>query len=214
MLQRNKKQLPDKTTLNLAMREQDAKTVLQVVPSILAVLAIIFIVGKFAVADRIAGVMRAQAVLTDTKTQISQLTEQNAEYDKVLAEYSKYAANYLTDEERQTVDRLAVMRMVENDLMGDAQIEQYSIADNVLSIDFSGVTLAQAANFVKRLESHSEVAAVQVNTVNSRTTADAPSVSMVITLKNDAGHIQAPEKATAQAANKATGNAAAEGDTG
>ncbi len=214
MLQRSKKQLPCKTTLNLAMREQDAKTVLQVVPGLLMVLAVIFIIGKFAVADRIAAVMRAQDALNHTQEQIVQLTEQTADYDAILEEYSKYVADYLTDDERATVDRLSVMRIVEQNLMGDAQIQQYSIADNVLSIDFSGMTLAQAANFVTRLESHEEVAAVQVNTANSRTTADAPSVSMVITLENAARREQAQEKAAAEAADQAKRDTAAEGDAG
>lgn len=195
-----KKKLPEKQTINLAMREQ-AHGPFQIVPLFLVVFALALIFGKFAVADRLGRVSAEREALAELETRMQELTEQTADFDEVREEYSKYSNKWMTDGERATVDRLQAVAIVEEELMGDARVLRYSVADNVLSVDIGGATLATASNFVSRLEARDEVAGVEVYTANNQLSSGVGSeISLTIRLQNEESIRQAAQAAAQKAA--------------
>lgn len=205
-----KKKLPQKQTVNLAMREQTHGP-FQVVPMFLIVFALALIFGKFAVADRLLGVAAEQEHVAALEQQLQELETQTADFDAVREEYAKYSNNWMTDEERATVDLAQAVSLVEDELMGDARVLRYSVAENTVSVDLGGVTLATASDFVSRLEARDDVAGVAVYTANNQLSAGAGSeISLTIRLQNEES-ILLEQKRAAQKAAEA--QAAEGGDT-
>lgn len=195
-----KKKLPEKQTINLAMKEQTHGP-FQVVPLLLIVFSLALIFGKFAVADRLARVAAEQETLAALQRQIDDLTKQTADFETVREEYAKYSNNWMSDAERATVDRAQAVALVEGELMGDARVLRYSVQDNVLSVDLGGATLATASDFVSRLEERDDVAGVEVYTANNQISAGTGSeISLSIRLQNEESIRQAKQAAAQKAA--------------
>ena len=118
---------------------------------------------KFGVIDKIAQMSAAEAAYNEVQRQITELKEQNADYDKVKKDYSHYGLGYLDDTEILLVDREDVLNLLDKYVLKNADIKTLAVTDNTVTLTVEKTRLNAISSIVKELEADSDVAFVTVN---------------------------------------------------
>ena len=176
---------PTKTSLNLVIREKSLGSPSRILPIAAGILVLLLAFGKFAVWDRLSRVRREQDTLDSLLAQVSQLTEQTADYSEVLAAYSQYTTSWMSQEEILLVDQADILSLVESQLMPSASVSRFSVNGNVLSVELSHLTLQGVSELVQKLGELPQVLEVTVYSASSQTQNEPiSSVSLSITLSS------------------------------
>lgn len=176
---------PTKTSLNLVIREKSLGSPSRILPIAAGILVLLLAFGKFAVWDRLSRVSREQDTLDSLLAQVSQLTEQTADYSEVLAAYSQYTTSWMSQEEILLVDQADILSLVESQLMPSASVSRFSVNGNVLSVELSHLTLQGVSELVQKLGELPQVLEVTVYSASSQTQNEPiSSVSLSITLSS------------------------------
>ena len=174
---------PSKVTLNLAMREKSQFAPAKLVPLLLILIVLAGLFGKFAVADRLAKVDRAQAELNALQQRKTELESVTAGYEELSREYARYATGWMTEDEQAAVARTEMLSLIESELMSGSRVRRVTVGGNVLSVELGDVTLEDTSRFVQKLYQRPDVTNVAVYTASTK---DEPgtqaTVSMVITM--------------------------------
>lgn len=178
---------PSKMTINLAIREQGKWRPGRVIPMFAALTVAAVLFGKFAVADRLAEVSREQHMLNLLQSQAEALQERTEGYDILLEEYGRYSVGWMTEEEKDSVDRIGILDMVEQELMAAGSVRQFTVSGNTLSAELTGITLEDTSHIVQRLYHWPIVGQVSVYTATTQLQeGERAQVSLVITLTQSA----------------------------
>ena len=118
---------------------------------------------KFGVIDKIAQMSAAEAAYNEVQRQITELKEQNADYDKVKKDYSHYGLGYLDDTEILLVDREDVLDLLDKYVLKSADIKTLNVTDNTVTLTVEKTRLNAISSIVKELEADPDVAFVTVN---------------------------------------------------
>lgn len=175
---------PSKTTMNLAMREVSEFHPKRLVPLLIVLVIAASLFGKFAVADRLAQVGRAQAELSALQSQITQLERATAGFDRVAAEYGRYSVGWMSEEERALVPRTDMLAVMEEELMTAGRVLRCSAGGNLFSAEVAGITLDDASRVVEHLYARDGVENVSIYTATTEeNSGKAATVTFLITLK-------------------------------
>ena len=157
---------PSKRDMNLAMREKPQTNRPLAVLSVLLVIAFIGVFYLFAVRRVLDEVDSAAAAADNAEAQLAAIQEQTAHYDDVLDEYQSYTvvSNAMTG----TVNPLDCLNLIETQLVDKAQVESYSVADHLVSVQLSGVTLRDVSEIYASLTASPLVSNVQVYTASTQ----------------------------------------------
>ena len=157
---------PSKRDMNLAMREKPQTNRPLAVLAVLLVIAIIGVFYLFAVRRVLDEVDSAAAAADNAEAQLAAIQEQTAHYDDVLDEYQSYTvvSNAMTG----TVNPLDCLNLIETQLVDKAQVESYSVADHLVSVQLSGVTLRDVSEIYASLTASPLVSNVQVYTASTQ----------------------------------------------
>lgn len=155
-----------KRDMNLAMREKPQTNRPLAVLSVLLVIAFIGVFYLFAVRRVLDEVDSAAAAADNAEAQLAAIQEQTAHYDDVLDEYQSYTvvSNAMTG----TVNPLDCLNLIETQLVDKAQVESYSVADHLVSVELSGVTLRDVSEIYASLTASPLVSNVQVYTASTQ----------------------------------------------
>ena len=118
---------------------------------------------KFGVIDKISEASSAEAAYNEVQRQITELKEQNADYDKVKKDYSHYGLGYLDDTEILLVDREDVLDLLDKYVLKNADIKTLNVTDNTVTLTVEKTRLNAISSIVKELEADPDVAFVTVN---------------------------------------------------
>ncbi len=118
---------------------------------------------KFGVIDKISEASAAEAAYNEVQRQITELKEQNADYDKVKKDYSHYGLGYLDDTEILLVDREDVLDLLDKYVLKNADIKTLNVTDNTVTLTVEKTRLNAISSIVKELEADPDVAFVTVN---------------------------------------------------
>ena len=118
---------------------------------------------KFGVIDKISEASAAEAAYNEVQRQITELKEQNADYDKVKKDYSHYGLGYLDDTEFLLVDREDVLDLLDKYVLKNADIKTVNVTDNTVTLTVEKTRLNAISSIVKELEADPDVAFVTVN---------------------------------------------------
>lgn len=157
---------PSKRDMNLAMRENPQTNRPIAVLAVLLVIAFIGVFYLFAVRRVLDEVDSAAAAADNAEAQLAAIQEQTARYDDVLDEYQSYTvvSNAMTG----TVNPLDCLNLIETQLVDKAQVESYSVADHLVSVQLSGVTLRDVWEIYASLTASPLVSNVQVYTASTQ----------------------------------------------
>lgn len=157
---------PSKRDMNLAMRENPQTNRPLAVLAVLLVIAFIGVFYLFAVRRVLDEVDSAAAAADNAEAQLAAIQQQTAHYDDVLDEYQSYTvvSNAMTG----TVNPLDCLNLIETQLVDKAQVESYSVADHLVSVQLSGVTLRDVSEIYASLTASPLVSNVQVYTASTQ----------------------------------------------
>ncbi|MDO5111478.1 MAG: hypothetical protein Q4E65_04135 [Clostridia bacterium] len=167
---RGKKVYPSKTTLNLGQRPKSINSPSRAIPLFLLILLCVAAFGKFAVADRLAYAVRAEAAAAGAEGELALMLAQTEAYEAVRAEYDRRVFPALMMEEAMSADAMDILQMLESRLMPKARLHAFSVQEPVITLQISGVSLRQTAQLVKVLENSPLVDSVMVYTAGTEET--------------------------------------------
>lgn len=154
---------PNKQYINIldGMKSDDNRT-LEILIFIIFLIALAAFT-KFGVIDKISEASAAEAAYNEVQRQITELKEQNADYDKVKKDYSHYGLGYLDDTEFLLVDREDVLDLLDKYVLKNADIKTLNVTDNTVTLTVEKTRLNAISSIVKELEADPDVAFVTVN---------------------------------------------------
>ena len=151
---------PTKTSMNLFYKPDRTTKPSTIALYTLFVLVVLLGLSKWLVYDVWMEKAEAERSLAAAQDELSGVMLQLADYNEVQMRYIRYSA---TEEERNLVDRLEVLAMLE-EAAGRAWMSTITINGDKVTTQVSNVTLAQVAEIVRRLEESPLVAGTVVQT--------------------------------------------------
>ena len=169
-MSKRKAAYPAKRSMNLFYKPDRTTKPATIALYVLFALVCLLGLGKFLVYDIWAETAQAQRTLAAAEQQLQDIQLELTDYGEVRERYSRYSA---TEEERALIDRMEVLALLDEAVGTAASMDAISISGGTVQLQFSGVTLAQTAEIVKKLEASPIVAYTMVNTA-STTQSGAP----------------------------------------
>ena len=172
---------PNKQYINIldGMKSDDNRT-LEILIFIIFLVAL-GVFTKFGVIDKISEASAAEAAYNEVQRQITELKEQNADYDKVKKDYSHYGLGYLDDTEILLVDREDVLDLLDKYVLKNADIKTLAVTDNTITLTVEKTRLNAISSIVKELEADPDVAFVTVNVAGTDREVNAGSGNKQVT---------------------------------
>lgn len=176
---------PEKRDMNLAQREQPKHNSTVVAITAVCAVLVLGLVVKFGVLDVLGRVSDARDSADAAEQQLEQIQAQTDRYDEVLEEYQNYtlAASTMTGD----VNPMDCLEMIQKKLVEKAHVEAYAVADGLITVQMSGVTLQQVSAIYADLMKSDYVDSVQVYTATTQENeGDAVTANMTIALHRTA----------------------------
>lgn len=140
-----------KVTMNFARHKSDFNFgKVAVVALVIVVATLLF--TKFAILDPLDQKTQALNELSSKQTQMDILNAKLAGWDELQALYGRYSYGWMTEDETNLVERMDILRLMEKKILPKARIEDFSISQNVLTVNLEGITLEQTSSLVTLLE--------------------------------------------------------------
>ena len=148
---RRKDSLPVKRVINLA--EVDKKTIdLRIaIPAILLILAAAFLFGKFAVADRLIAVNRAEGEVAAAQRELDAAYQRLDSFGELTELYAHYTYSGMTDEEVHRTDRAEILNLLRNVVLPDVEVSAWNVKGNTLNITMTAGTLEEINHTVQKV---------------------------------------------------------------
>ena len=148
---RRKGSLPVKRIINLA--EVDKKTIdLRIaIPAILLILAAAFLFGKFAVADRLIAVSRAEGEVAAAQRELDAAYQRLDSFGELTELYAHYTYSGMTDEEIHRTDRAEILNLLRNVVLPDVEVSAWNVKGNTLNITMTAGTLEEINHTVQKV---------------------------------------------------------------
>ena len=180
-----KDRYPEKTSINLVMKEQEQGNWKAQLAIFAVFLVLLGVFVRVEVVGRLNSVMEASAQYNDMQSQIAAFQQYNEDYEQVEEAYSHYSNNYLTEEEKALQDRLQIFEMLEMYVMPHAQIQSIEISENTVTVIISKTNLNIVSSIVAMLEGDSRTSYVSVSTAQTGEDKNGKTVTanLVIGLK-------------------------------
>lgn len=155
---------PTKRSMNLYFKVDRTTAPATAALYVLFALAVLLALGKIMIYDFMMQEKQLESQLLSLEQRTVQQMQQLENYDQVLEDYIR---SIPTQQEQDQPDAMELLSLIDTTIRPAARVSQVDIADNQVVISFSGVTLAQAADLVVRLEQSPLVADTQVDTASS-----------------------------------------------
>lgn len=155
---------PTKRSMNLYFKVDRTTAPATAALYVLFALAVLLALGKIMIYDFMMQEKQLESQLLSLEQCTVQQMQQLENYDQVLEDYIRSVP---TQQEQDQPDVMELLSLIDTTIRPAARVSQVDIADNQVVISFSGVTLAQAADLVVRLEQSPLVADTQVDTASS-----------------------------------------------
>ncbi|MBR3234479.1 MAG: hypothetical protein IKG11_02580 [Atopobiaceae bacterium] len=211
---RTKDEYPSKTFMNMVVPDEHERSAVKT--GILAALGVIglLLFAKFGVFDFYARVIQKSNELSERTDVLTDIRSQLGDYNEVLETYRMYEAVRMTSEagDVAAVDALA---LVDTYVIPVAKLDSLDLAENVLSLELSGISLDTVGSLVSTLYQQKIVSGVQVSTATDETNANnrEKTVSMTISLQSSAASDAADSDAVTSGGTSSGASGTSSGDT-
>ena len=160
--------MPSKTTINFAEIGVKHTRWGLVILSLVLILAVAAAIGKFLVYDRLEAVSTAQAEAAEVHRQVVDCNARIQSYGELNDLYAHYTYSGLTVEERNRVDRLAAMELLERVVFPRTEVASWTLNGNCLTLTIEGKTLQEINLTVQKLLEDDLVSYCEVNNAGTQ----------------------------------------------
>ena len=159
--------IPVKRSINLADIGQKPIKLGIAIPAILLILIAAVAFSKFAVADRLIAVSRAEGEVATLRSELDAGYRRLDSFGELTDLYAHYTFSGMTDEEVHRTDRAAVLNLIRDVVLPRVSVDSWSLKGNVLTIDMTGDTLQTINRTVQQIEASDIVSFCTVNTART-----------------------------------------------
>ena len=142
---------PEKTTINLVRFETEKSHTMDFLVVLLLLLCLVAF-AKFFVYDQFTALQNAQRQYSAVQDQLFSLRQNNSAYSDVKAEYDRVTEWYMTEAEKNIIDKREVLKMLEEDLMPYVELKSISVAGTIVSVQTGITTLEVVSEYLIRLQ--------------------------------------------------------------
>ena len=178
--------LPVKRSINLAAAGVKKMNIAGAVIGIVLIVAAATAFGKFAVADRLIAMNKAEHRVTTLKTRLDDTYKEIASYQNVESDYAHYTFSGMTQEELSRAERSDVIRMLEKELVSERETSSWTVSGNTLTLTVYENSLQEVNELARRLETYDIVSLCAVSNAakdertNGRSTEDGKVKAYII----------------------------------
>lgn len=161
--------IPVKRNFNLAEigRPKPNYTMTILVTLVLGILALSGV--KVGIIDRLTKVAEEEAKVTDLQVQVDMMNAAIESFGDIATLYGHYTYSDMTPEEMAMVETMDVIELIEDNLIGEAVIGNWTLAGNVLTIPMIANNLQEVNALVQVLQASPNVDFCTVTTAKSVT---------------------------------------------
>lgn len=161
-----------KHTMNFARHESEFNAK-KMIPMALLLILVLLVVAKFGFMDPLAEKTAAYNNLAAKQEQLTSVQARLVEYDELAKQYGRYSYGLMNDSEINLVNRMDVLQLVEKEIASKAFVDNFSVNNNVLTMNIYGITLEEASTIVHRLENTDLVTRASVNSASANDGVEA-----------------------------------------
>mgnify|MGYP007108755788 CR=1 FL=1 len=171
---------PTKKDLNLAQKERSGHGL---GPAALEALFLAVLVGLFCRFGVINVIAKAESAAIQAEDKLREMKSETSRFPEVREEYQSYtlAQSGMTGD----TDPMECLDLIKSRLIDKAQVETYSIADGLISVQLSGVTLQEVSAIYADLMASDLVTGVQVYTASTTGGEERVTAALTIQLKSE-----------------------------
>ncbi len=174
----SKNHYPTKKYINLVPHEEEKKNKKSLLYfGIFVIILLLFV--RFGVIGLLDQLSRAEAEYNAMKSQLDQYNAANQRYDEVKREYDELTDWYMTDEEKNEVDKSGVFDMLKDDLFPYVSVTSVNMTGNQISIQTGDCDLDTVAFFIAKMQSDARNSYVTVTTTDANGERNAASNRVV-----------------------------------
>ncbi|MDX8419591.1 hypothetical protein MOZ60_05745 [Stecheria sp. CLA-KB-P133] len=157
---------PTKKVMNFVHDEQ-AKTDRHAIVVFIIFLLFLAVFTKLFVINPLNKVNQLESNYNQMAAQVQQYQETLGNYDSVKAAYDDKAGSFLTDDEKQELNRTDILDMIQEDVAPYVGISSIKIAGAQVSVFTDDTTLDTVSGIIARLQADSRNGYVTVTTTSS-----------------------------------------------
>ena len=185
---------PQKTGINLNMREQQTENPARtLIVGIIVIAVLAGLAAKVGVIDQYQRLSRAQGEYNQVHQQYVTVQDSLQDYDKVLTEYRAYSTDWMQsssddntdgngEQKYVSVSRQVVLDMIENEMMSRGTVTGINILGDNVTVDMTGMTLEQISAMIRSLERQSIVAGTRMDIAETEKDRPASILSFTVTI--------------------------------
>ena len=185
---------PQKTGINLNMREQQTENPARtLIVGIIVIAVLAGLAAKVGVIDQYQRLSRAQGEYNQVHQQYVTVQDALQDYDKVLTEYRAYSTDWMQSSSDDNADgngeqtyvsvsRQVVLDMIENEMMSRGAVTGINILGDNVTVDMTDMTLEQISAMIRSLERQSIVAGTRMDIAETEKDRPASILSFTVTI--------------------------------
>ena len=154
-------------TLNVVIKEKSPLPVGRTIIGVVLVLAAAACFSQFLVYNRLKAVDEARAEVARVRAQHDSYINYLTDYDDVAAEYARYSIGWMTDTEKNRVDRSRILEIIQTEIAPRATVTEISITENTATVDVTECSLSMISEIVAELLDLEDVASVKMSSATS-----------------------------------------------
>lgn len=154
---------PSKKTINLYYKEDKTTKPSTIALYVLFIAVVLLAVSKVVVFDRLDELAKVEKQLAESQAHYDEQMQKLNAYKEISSQYSRYSFSYLREDEI-LCNRMDVLDMLEKTVFLYSDVDNVSITEDVVAINFSGTNLEETAKLVQMVETFEIVSHVEVNT--------------------------------------------------
>ena len=159
--------LPTKRSINLAMSDEKPMNFKIGIPALILILVAAFAFGKFAVADRLLEVSRAEAEVSALQSELNAAYDKLNSFGELTDIYAHYTYSGMTDDEVSRADRASAIEMIRRLILPRGQVTSWTLSGNTLTVNMTVDDLRTVNRTVQDIESDEHVNFCSVNTAST-----------------------------------------------
>lgn len=200
--------MPTKTSINLVIKKEKFLSTRRGRMVLIAGIVIGCLLVALLIVRPIVTLTRANSNVAKLQSELDEANKSIESMNYIEEDYAHYTTEGLSAEELSRVNRVKVMKLVEDAVLHSGAVRGWSIEENVMSLEVSGASLAELNQIAAALEQEDLVERCVINTANrgSRGTDNSRvAVTFIVYLNPADGLDLTPEGNTkkAKAANEA-----------
>lgn len=180
--------MPTKTSINLVPKKESFLSTRKGITTAAVGAVIVLLLAFLLIIRPLMGLMSANAKVNDLTAQLDEVNSTIVANADKEEEYAHYTYEGLTSEEMSSVDRVQIMKLVQDALINGGVARAWTLSGNVMYFEVSGASLAELNQIAATLEKQPIVERCVINTANKGgSDSNEVAVSFVIYLVNPEG---------------------------